>query len=286
MTMKKVFVRSGEALFEEGDEANAAYLIEVGAIDISTGKGDARRLLAVLRRGDIVGEMAIIDGLPRSATATAVGDAVLAEVSKETILERMKQGDDIVVHLLSVLISRLRAANSSAPLELRPPRISGKILDELMADQAIRDASRRSEFIPYFQPIVRRQDQVVVGYEALARWQGTDGAVHVPDAFMPVAERTSAIKGIDICIMEGACQAIGRINQLRALVGLDAVHVSVNLSAGHFLNSEIVSVAEKTMARCGIPRGILCIEVTETVRVANQTEAAEALSRFRDLGVG
>lgn len=286
MTVNKMLVRVGETLFAEGDEADAAYLIESGSIEIAIGKDNTRRVLAVLGKGDIVGEMAIIDGLPRSASATALGDSVLAEVSKETLLERMDQGDDIIVGLLGVLISRLRAANGSASLGTELPQLSGAVLDELMADHAIRDGLRHKEFVPYLQPIVRLRDQAVIGYEALARWRKADGAVHLPNEFMAVAERTHAVKGIDICILERACEAIRRINGIRKEIGLGPAHVSVNLSGVHFVNSDIVAIAENTIIRCGIPASYLRIEVTETVLMANQTAAAEALNKFRDLGVG
>ena len=286
MAIKKVAVHAGQTLFEEGDTADAAYLVESGSVEITSGKGDGRRVLAVLGEGDIVGEMAIIDGLPRSATATALSDSLLTEVSKETLLERVEHVDDIIVHLLWVLISRLRAANGSASRTLELPRLRSKALDELMVDQAIRDGLRHGEFVPYLQPIVRLRDECVVGYEALARWQKSDGVVLPPGAFVGVAERTNAIKGIDICILEGACAAIGRVNDLRKAVGLRPATVSVNLSGVHFTNSEIVGVAESAMAKCRIPARFLRVEVTETVLLSNPTAAAEALNRFRDLGVG
>jgi len=62
----------GEVLFNEGDKGRLMYLIREGKIKITKGKGEEEKVLAVLKEGDFFGEMAIIDGSPRSASAIAV----------------------------------------------------------------------------------------------------------------------------------------------------------------------------------------------------------------------
>ena len=60
---------TGEYIFVEGDAGDCAYIIESGTVEISLGNDDGKLVLATLNKGEILGEMAIIDGLPRTASA-------------------------------------------------------------------------------------------------------------------------------------------------------------------------------------------------------------------------
>jgi len=65
-------IKHKQTLFNEGDCADCAYVIESGELDIFTGSGFDEVMLCRLGSGDIVGEMGVIDGSPRTATAKAV----------------------------------------------------------------------------------------------------------------------------------------------------------------------------------------------------------------------
>lgn len=78
-------VRAGQVIFRQGDKADAAFVIESGAVDITVDRDDGPRLLARREAGEIFGEMAIVSGRPRSATATVAVDAVLAVIPAEAL---------------------------------------------------------------------------------------------------------------------------------------------------------------------------------------------------------
>ena len=59
-------------LFEEGDVGDCAYIIESGSVELSIDKGGKILIIATLGEGDVLGEMAIIDKRPRTATARAL----------------------------------------------------------------------------------------------------------------------------------------------------------------------------------------------------------------------
>ena len=102
---------TGNIIFREGDPGDEAYMILSGAIEISTRIDDTDTVLATLRRGEIFGEMALIDSQPRMATATAIEDTVLSAVPQETFKKRLQwlaEEDRMMSHVMEVFVARLR----------------------------------------------------------------------------------------------------------------------------------------------------------------------------------
>ncbi len=106
---------SGEVLFHEGEVGDMMYLIRQGKIKIVKGKGEEEKVLAILKEGDFFGEMAIIDGSPRSASAIAVDDVVLLMIDKETFHSKIKE-NPLISYVLETLSRRLRAADEQIKL--------------------------------------------------------------------------------------------------------------------------------------------------------------------------
>jgi CRP/FNR family transcriptional regulator, cyclic AMP receptor protein len=102
-------LKAGEALFVAGHAADGCYRLEHGLLKvmITSSQGD-ERILAFLRPGAIVGELAIIDGRPRSASVIAVRDCELSFISLERFEECTQQYPDIYRYLVNVLALRLR----------------------------------------------------------------------------------------------------------------------------------------------------------------------------------
>jgi CRP/FNR family cyclic AMP-dependent transcriptional regulator len=105
----------GELLFNEGDKGDAMYLIREGKIKITKGRGADEKVLAVLKEGDFFGEMAIIDGSPRSATATSVTDTSLLVIDKETFRNKIKE-NPLIEYILETLARRLRTTDEQIRL--------------------------------------------------------------------------------------------------------------------------------------------------------------------------
>uniref|UniRef100_A0A7C6AEL9 Crp/Fnr family transcriptional regulator n=1 Tax=candidate division WOR-3 bacterium TaxID=2052148 RepID=A0A7C6AEL9_UNCW3 len=105
----------GEVLFNEGDKGDVMYLIKEGQIKITKGKGPDERVLAVLKEGDFFGEMAIIDGSPRSATAIAISKTSLLIIDKETFRSKIRE-NPLIEYILETLTKRLRNADEQIKL--------------------------------------------------------------------------------------------------------------------------------------------------------------------------
>jgi len=125
-----VFVKQGKTLFEIGAAADGCYYLEHGVLKVSIAspEGGAERIVAILGPGAIVGELAMIDGLPRSATVQALRDSRLTFLSRSTFLECLQDDPKIYSHLVTTLVERLRqtdeevAAASFLSLEARVAR--------------------------------------------------------------------------------------------------------------------------------------------------------------------
>src|SRR5204862_1048540 len=101
--------KAGAVLFRAGDEGDAMYLIEEGRVRICVRAKDGHEVtLTELHRGDFFGEMALLDGKPRSADARVSEDARLAVLSREHFLSFVSSSPDIALEMLTALANRLR----------------------------------------------------------------------------------------------------------------------------------------------------------------------------------
>src|SRR4030095_7278144 len=120
----------------------------------------------------------------------------------------------------------------------------------------LRRAIARSEFVPFFQPILRLSDRRIVGYEALLRWRHPQRGLLEPADFLSVAEDTGAAEQIDWKIFERVFEVTP------ALLTTGAEYISINLSGRHFrsetlgadflamLRQHYVAPADIPIARC------------------------------------
>ncbi|WP_417666595.1 Crp/Fnr family transcriptional regulator [Roseibium sp.] len=105
-------IPAGTILFENGDPGNGCYAVLVGSLKVSLLSIDGdEQLLAVLGPGDLVGELALLDGRPRSATVSALKAAELAFIEKACFERFADENPAVYRHMLSIVGKRLRQAN-------------------------------------------------------------------------------------------------------------------------------------------------------------------------------
>ncbi len=99
----------GDTIFTEGARGEHAYLIKSGEVKITkTGKDDYQRTIATVKKGQIIGEMALIDDAPRAATAIALDNTDVLVISKEEFQKRLSNSDQVISLLLQTFTNRLR----------------------------------------------------------------------------------------------------------------------------------------------------------------------------------
>lgn len=104
----------GEVLFREGEPGDRLYVVEEGKVKLGTTSGDGREtLLAVVGPGEMIGELSLFDPGPRTATATALTDAVLRGLGHDALRPWLVGRPEVAEPLLRALAQRLRRTNEA-----------------------------------------------------------------------------------------------------------------------------------------------------------------------------
>ena len=101
----------GEYIFREGESAIYAYIVKSGIVEITKHGASGEQVLAELAPPTIFGEMALIDGNPRSAGAKAKVDTVVTEVTEEAFLAYLRQNPEAAVRIMKNISENLRTSN-------------------------------------------------------------------------------------------------------------------------------------------------------------------------------
>ncbi|MBX3167357.1 MAG: protein kinase [Candidatus Eremiobacteraeota bacterium] len=123
----KVSYQAGEVIFQQGDPGDRVYLIRRGLIEIYADSGGKRRRLNLRGRGEVIGEMAVLDGLGRSATAVALTDVQAHTLETSEFENLLCQRPALIRGLTRQLSQRMRDLQEtlSAELDRREAAISG-----------------------------------------------------------------------------------------------------------------------------------------------------------------
>ncbi|MBN2050786.1 MAG: cyclic nucleotide-binding domain-containing protein [Spirochaetales bacterium] len=102
---------SGKVIFNENDTGDQMYIIQDGSVRISKKIGGKEHILAVLGKGDFFGEMAIVNQVSRTATATAVGTVRLLAFNREGFISMVEKNARIALNIIDKLCRRLQQAD-------------------------------------------------------------------------------------------------------------------------------------------------------------------------------
>jgi CRP/FNR family transcriptional regulator, cyclic AMP receptor protein len=112
--------RAGDVLFREGDHGEEMYVIQTGIVQILKLVGSVQRPLATLGRGEFVGEMAILNDKPRTATAMVLEDATCLVIDTATLEQMIANNSEIALRLVKKLARRLDSADEMIQLLMNP----------------------------------------------------------------------------------------------------------------------------------------------------------------------
>lgn len=105
-------IKKGELLFNEGDVSKSMYFVQGGSLRLFKKKGSASIELGLIHKGEVIGEMGFLDGGPRSASAEAMGEVDLMEITNSNLVEQLKVLPAWLMVLLKTIVNRLRSANN------------------------------------------------------------------------------------------------------------------------------------------------------------------------------
>lgn len=147
----------------------------------------------------------------------------------------------------------------------------------LMGD--LRSALDRGELDLHYQPQVALDSGRIEAVEALLRWRSPVHGNVPPSVFVPLLEESNQIVHVGAWVIESACR--------QARSWLDAgrdIRIAVNVSAAQ-LTEDLPSVIQRVLEDCGVPPGLLEVEITESLAVASDQGVVDTLNAIRGLGV-
>ena len=250
-------------------------------------------VIAEFGKGEIFGEMPMIDDAPRSATVTATEDTEVVVIQRSRFQNPLT--DPVMNLLVRVVLARFRSVqwqhfgmNSEvgeiAPLE---EEIRSLALHRINIERDMRQGLEAEEFELHYQPIVALDGGHIAGFEALMRWRKNDGEYVPPVEFIPLAEDT----GLIVELGRWALQ-IGLRDQLRFASRFGAVFpdlpppfMSVNVSALQLSELTEIDLLATIIDESGVDPKDVKLEMTETLLVEDPDHAVEALNKLKGLGV-
>ena len=100
--------KDGEIICREGEEGRSMYVVQSGKVNVVKKITDGELVLKTLETGDIFGEMALFDHLPRSATVRAEGEAVVLSIDKKGFFAKASKDPTLAFNILEGMSKRIR----------------------------------------------------------------------------------------------------------------------------------------------------------------------------------
>ncbi|WP_374358063.1 EAL domain-containing protein, partial [Chitinimonas sp.] len=156
-----------------------------------------------------------------------------------------------------------------------------RLQERLLIERALRMAIEREEFVLFYQPKVDLRSGLVVGAEALIRWQHPEMGMVSPARFIGLAEESGLIVPIGSWALREACrQTVDWIAE-----GLPALKMAVNLSARQFREPDLAQLIARTLQETGLPPHLLEIELTEGMMMTDVEQVISVLHELKALGL-
>ena len=103
---------AGQVMFNAGDSADAAYVVIDGTVEISVPTPSGPIIINTMTKNELLGEIAIVGDVPRTATAKAVSKVETLKISKELFVKIIRENPDAAVELIRILAARLASTTS------------------------------------------------------------------------------------------------------------------------------------------------------------------------------
>ena len=160
-------------------------------------------------------------------------------------------------------------------------KMNARAVQRQSIEAGLRRALERQEFVLYYQPKVDLDSGIIVGVEALIRWQHPERGLLLPNQFVPIAEECGLILPMGRWVLREACL------QARAWLqaGLPPITVAVNTSALEFRAKDFLHNLRTTLEDTHLDPRYLELELTESVLMRDAESTDSVLHALADLGV-
>ena len=191
-------------------------------------------------------------------------------------------GEDLTTLMMAADTAMYRAkADGRNSFRFFDASMMSAAVERLQLESALRRALASGEFELHYQPKIDLRTGLVLGSEALIRWNSKDRGLISPTAFIPAAEEMGLIGEIGDWVLAEACR------QLRDWKnqGLPPLSVAVNVSARQFLQNTFADLVEAHLAKHALDPSLLEIELTESTVMTQPDRVIDQLLRLRSIGL-
>ncbi|MCE0537846.1 EAL domain-containing protein [Kineosporia rhizophila] len=276
----------------------------------------AQRLSAGLRPSDVVGRfggdefVVLLPKVPGIAPLAELAQRLVAAVSWSGPLDGGADGDRGAVRNVQVGASigvALSSPDSTADtllaeadlaayrakragrgrVEVFDDRLRAELSEQAEMEVALREGLEAGELHLHYQPVVNLHTGVVVGFEALARWERPGVGPVRPDIFIAAAEASSLVCDLGRWVLHAALAQVTRwktFGEAGFGTGEDEPTMAVNISGRHLSDNRILNDVYDALNAAGLPASVLVLEITETV-LTTDPQVREHLRQLRASGV-
>jgi EAL domain-containing protein (putative c-di-GMP-specific phosphodiesterase class I) len=280
---------AGEVLYRQGEPSDCAWLVERGSVELVSKQGRREISHGLLGPGELIGELGMLDGAERSATAIARSDAVLLAIEHDQFLDRLESGDPIVRTLVASLLRRTRSIIASLPADTALPAEDVSTSDaterggieKIRLEAQLGDALDTGTLEVRYQPLYDIPAGRVTSYEALVRWELPDRGTVSPAEFIKLAEETSLIVPVGEYVLDRVLEVLTGLRD----AGVEPLpSIAVNLSAKQLVEPGMARQIVSRVERAQLPPGALKLEVTES-RMLDYAPVHAVMRHCREHGV-
>jgi len=208
---------AGEIVFEEGERGDSMYLIRSGRVAVVKGDWLSPAVLVYQGPGDIVGEMALLDDKPRSASIVAMEDVRLFRITRQDFRRLLKEEPDMGMRIMETLSSRLRESNQA--------RLSETVAGRQLARQVTALQREKIQLAELHRAHQETSDLIVQDLRNLL--SSIYGAIQMLHVVLPEEALSSNREILDIAT--ASCDGMQRlIDSLLDVARLEAGEVALN----------------------------------------------------------
>jgi len=164
------------------------------------------------------------------------------------------------------------------------PTLQAAVLNRLQIENDLHGALERQEFFVCYQPIISHfKTNLLMGFEALIRWQHPKQGLISPDCFIPIIEEMGLIKPIGLWVLRQACQQIKK--WILSFPEADHLWVSVNISPHQLQQPDLLEQISLILQEVELESRHLKLEITESTFMRYSGSEISILQGLRDLGI-